>query len=57
MVLNSGDSLDKVSEDGFESMTDVPEVDEDELVSRESPSWLKLALKSIFELVTHLLQL
>ena len=53
MVLNSVDSLDKVSEDGFESMRDVPRVDEDELVSRESPSWVKLVLKSIFELAGY----
>ena len=53
MVLNSVDSLDKVSEDGFESMRDVPRVDEDESVSRESPSWVKLVLKSIFELAGY----
>ena len=39
--FDSGESLDKVSVDGFESMRDVPRLDEDELVSRESPSWLK----------------
>ena len=57
MVFNSGEWLDKVSEDGFESIRDVPRIDEDELVSRESSPWLKLALKSLFELVTLLLQL
>ena len=51
MVFNSGESLDKVSEDGFESIRDVPRIDDDELISRESP------LKSLFELVTLLLQL
>ena len=51
MVFNSGESLDKVSEDGFKSIRDVPRIDDDELISRESP------LKSLFELVTLLLQL
>ena len=41
MVLNSGDSLDKVSEDGFESMRDVPRVDEDSNFS----AFLKISRK------------
>ena len=32
MVFNSGESLDKVSEEGFESIRDVPRIDDDELI-------------------------